>query len=46
MSLTLTTVGNAVPGVPATEGGNMPPSAGTMLAHRTRWNAEDGVPYA
>ena len=40
------TVGNAVLGVPAAEGGNRPHSAGTMLAHRTRRNAGDGVPYA
>ena len=40
------TVGNAVLGVPAAEGGNRPHSAGTTLAHRTRWNAGDGVPYA
>ena len=39
-------VGNAVPGVPTAEGGNSPPTAGTMLAHRTRRNAGDGVPYA
>ena len=40
------TVGNAVLGVPAAEGGNRPHSAGTMLAHRTRRNAGAGVPYA
>ena len=38
-------VGNAVPGVPAAKGGNSVRYAGTMLAHRTRWNAGDGVPY-
>ena len=46
MSETEPTVGNAVLGVPAAEGGNRPPSSGTMLAHRTRRNAGDGVPYA
>ena len=38
-------VGNAVPGVPAAKGGNSVRYAGTVLAHRTRWNAGDGVPY-
>ena len=45
MSLTYATVGNAVPGVPTAEGGRSVDAAGTMLAHRTRRNAEDGVPY-
>ena len=39
------TVGNAVLGVPTAEGGNTVRFAGTMLTHRTRRNAGDGVPY-
>ena len=38
-------VGNAVLGVPTAEGGSVCLS-GTELAHRTRRNAGDGVPYA
>ena len=39
------TVGNAVLGVPSAEGGSSVRFAGTVLAHRTRRNAGDGVPY-
>ena len=39
-------VGNAVPGVPTAEGGKTVRIAGTILTHRTRRNAGDGVPYA
>ena len=46
MTSTYASVGNAVLGVPAAEGSHAVPSAGTVLAHRTRWNAGDGVPYA
>ena len=42
---TETTVGNAVPGVPTAEGGCSVRISGTVLAHRTRRNAGDGVPY-
>ena len=31
--------------VPTAEGGCLKGFAGTVLAHRTRRNAEDGVPY-
>ena len=39
------TVGNAVPGVPTAEGGGLVHVTGTVLTHRTRRNAGDGVPY-
>ena len=38
-------VGNAVPGVPTAEGGGSVRFSGAALAHRTRRNAGDGVPY-
>ena len=38
-------VGNAVPGVPTAEGGGLVRFSGAALAHRTRRNAGDGVPY-